>query len=411
MGIVSDAARKRISPLISSALMIWGAAVAQAAFVVPGYELVYSYPVETSLEEPDLRQATDVWPEMFDRAQKSIDINEFYVAPSSGEPLEATLSALDRAGRRGVNIRVILEEEFKRNSIEGIARLKTIPNLELRMIEWSRVQGSGIVHAKYFIVDSTRAFVGSQNFDWRSLKHIHEMGLAIDDGPVVRQVQAVFDHDWEIAGATVPAVPDNVERPLPDRARRAYLVASPWRFDPPGVGDSESELARLIGEAEGEIAVQIFKYEPLTFSLPQRFYPVIDNALRGAAVRGVKIKLLVSHWSIKGPALRHLQSLAALPNVKVRVITIPDANEGRILFARVAHSKYMVVDGRTLWLGTSNWMGGYLDDSRNLEVVVKDEALAARAALVHKHLWDSSYTLPLGSPKPMPRSAVEGKRR
>ena len=37
----------------------------------------------------------------------------------------------------------------------------------------------------------------------------------------------------------------------------------------------------------------------------------------------------------------------------------------------------------------------YFDDSRNLEVVVHDAALAERAARVHAHLWDAPYTAPL----------------
>ncbi|OGS35962.1 MAG: hypothetical protein A2506_13520 [Elusimicrobia bacterium RIFOXYD12_FULL_66_9] len=375
------------------------AAPARAAFTVPGYELVYSYPVETTLSEPDLRLAQDVWPEMFDRAEKTIDVEQFYITPSTGEPLEASLQALERAAARGVKIRFLLEKKFEKNSLDGIARLKAIPGLELRILEWSAVQGTGIIHAKFFIVDSTRAFVGSQNFDWRALKHIHEMGLAVSDGPVVRQVQSVFDHDW-----AAPQALGEARSPDADRSGRSYLVASPWRHNPVGVGDSESELLRVIGEAQDEILVQNLEYLPLTYARPPRFYPVIDNALRAAAVRGVKVKLLVSHWSTEEPGIKHLQSLAVLPNVSARVITVPEAKEGRIPFSRVAHSKYMVIDGKTLWLGTSNWRGGYYDDSRNLELVVKDEALAARAAAVQKHLWESAYAAPLKEPsKPYPK--------
>ncbi|OGR91040.1 MAG: hypothetical protein A2V88_06740 [Elusimicrobia bacterium RBG_16_66_12] len=385
------------------AFVVLAAAPAHAAFTVPGYELVYSYPVETTLNEPDMRLAQDVWPEMFDRAEKTIDIEQFYIAPSTGEPLEASLQALERAAARGVKIRFLLEKKFEKNSLDGIARLETIPGLELRILEWSRIQGSGIVHAKFFIVDSTRAFVGSMNFDWRSLKHIHEMGLAVDDAPVVRQVQSVFDHDWNEADTKVyekgfapePLTRGEAASPEADRSGRSYLVASPWRRNPAGVGDSESELVRVIGEAREEILVQNMEYLPLTYARPPRFYPVIDNALRAAAVRGVKIKLLVSHWTTEEPGIKHLQSLAVLPGVSARVISIPEAGEGPIPFSRVAHSKYMVVDGKTLWLGTSNWRGGYYDDSRNLELVVKDEALAARAAAVQKRLWDSAYAAPL----------------
>ena len=379
------------------------AASARAAFKVPGYELVYSYPVETTLSEPDLRLALDVWPEMIDAAKETLDVNQFYLTPAAGEPLEPTLAAMERAARRGVKIRVLLDKSFEKNSRKGIARLKEIPGLELRLLQWSRVSGAGIVHAKYFVVDSSRAYVGSQNFDWRSLTQIHEMGLAIGDAPVVAGVSAVFDHDWALAASTATAKPDNAERPAFDRERRGVLLASPWRFNPAGVGDSEAELVRTIGDAKDEIVAQNLEYLPLTYSRPPRYYPVIDDALRAAAARGVKIKLLVSSWSTEEPGVKYLQSLALLPGISIRVITIPEARRGPIPFARVAHSKYMVVDGLTLWLGTSNWRGGYFDDSRNLEIVVRDEGLAERAAAVQRHLWNSPYAAPLEVLKTYPK--------
>lgn len=386
---------KRISLLAAVAGLAFAAISARAAAKVPGFELVYSYPVETSLSEPDLRLAQDVWPEMIDRAKKTVDIEQFYVSPAPGEPLEATLKALERAAKRGVKIRVVLEHKFEKNSLDGIARLKTMPNLQLKIADWSQLTGAGIIHAKFFIVDRDLAYVGSQNYDWRSLKHIHEMGLAVDDKPVAAQVQSVFDHDWAIADSTGAAAADNLSRPSADRSGRAYLVASPWRYNPAGVGDSETELARLIGEAQDEIVVQNLEYFTQSFGRPQRFYGAIDNALRDAAIRGVKIKILVSHWGTEEPGVTALQSLAVLPNVEARVITIPEASAGPIPFSRTAHSKYAIFDGKILWLGTSNWTGGYLDQSRNLEIVVKDPALAARAAAVQKHLWDSVYTAPL----------------
>jgi phosphatidylserine/phosphatidylglycerophosphate/cardiolipin synthase-like enzyme len=377
-------------------------ALAAGALAAP-FELVYSYPVETSLQEPDLRQARDVWPKLFASAKKSIDLEHFYATPEPGEPLDDAIAALERAAKRGVRVRFVLEKKFEKNSEAGIARLKAIPNLELRVIDWSLHQGKGIVHAKFFVVDGKAAYVGSQNFDWRSLKHIHELGLAIEDPYVVGQVRSVFEHDWALAGSSVPARPDNAARPDADRSRPAYLVASPWRFNPLGVGDSEAELLRLISTASSTLSVQLLDYSPLTYGKPRRFYAAIDNALRDASTRGVAIKLLVSHWNTEEPALKHLQSLALLPNIEVRVATIPEARQGPIRFARVIHSKYMVVDGSTLWVGTSNWAGGYLDDSRNLEVVVSDPELAARAEKIHARVWTSAYAEPLDPLKAYPR--------
>jgi phosphatidylserine/phosphatidylglycerophosphate/cardiolipin synthase-like enzyme len=368
---------------------------AHAAFKVPGYELVYSYPVETTLNEPDLRLAADVWPEMIDKAKHTLDVNEFYITPSTGEPLEPTLAAMDRAAKRGVKIRFILEKKMAKNDVDGIARLQKMKGLEFKIADWQGLTGNGIIHAKYFVVDGKQAFVGSQNYDWRSLKHIHEMGLAVDDQLVVKQVQSVFDHDWAIADSTNAATADNISRPTADDSPRSFLVASPWAYNPQGVGDSESELVRLIGAAQSEILVQNLEYFPTSYGKPPHFYGAIDNALRDASARGVKIKILVSHWGTEEPLSAGLKSLSIMPGVEARVITIPDASTGVIPFARVTHSKYAVFDGKTLWLGTSNWAGGYLDQSRNLEIVVKDDALAARAAAVQKHLWDSAYTAPL----------------
>ena len=393
-----------LAPLLVAvgALGATRAAAAEPGFRVPGYELVYSYPVETSLDEPDLRLAQDVWPEMFDRARRTIDLEEFYASPKAGEPLEASLQALERAGKRGVKIRVLLEKKFEKQSQEGIERLKAIPGLELRLIDWARIEGLGIVHAKYFVVDSTQAYMGSQNFDWRSLKHIHELGLRVSDSAVVSGLKGVFDRDWLLAASSAPAVSDNASPPSFDRSRSSYLVASPWRLNPPGIGDSEAELVRLIGEAQHELRIQLQDYGPYTWERPHRYYGVIDSALRDAALRGVHVMMLVADWDTTEPAVHYLQSLAVLPNVEVRIISIPQAKEGPIPFARVAHSKYMVADGRTLWLGTSNWMAGYLTRYRDVEAVVHDPDLAGRVRKIHEHVWTSSYAAPIDVLKKYP---------
>lgn len=382
------------------------AAPAFARYEVPGFELVQSYPVETSLRTDSLRLAQDVWPEMLDSAKKTIDVEQFYITPSTGQPLDKSLDALRRAGQRGVKIRFLLEKKFEKNSLDGIAVLKTIPNLELRIIDWSKVAGAGIVHAKLLVVDSTQAYVGSQNWDWRSLKHIHEMGLRVTEPSVVRDIQSIVEHDWKAAeltgrGEGVPAM--NSKRPEVDRSRRAYLVASPWLWVPAGIGDSESELPRLVAEAQKSVDVQVMDYSPTTYDRPKRFYPVFDNALRDASVRGVAVRLMVANWSTDEPAISHLKSLSLLPGVSVKVCTIPQAKEGFIPYARVIHSKYMGVDGKTLWLGTSNWTGGYLDNSRNAEVVVREPALAGEAGGVFNQLWGSSYCEPIDVRKAYPK--------
>src|SRR6185436_19936986 len=49
------------------------------------------------------------------------------------------------------------------------------------------------LHAKVFVFDRERAFVGSMNFDRRSLRINTELGLIIDSPQLARQVAARFD--------------------------------------------------------------------------------------------------------------------------------------------------------------------------------------------------------------------------
>ncbi|WP_254663968.1 phospholipase D-like domain-containing protein, partial [Serratia sp. ISTD04] len=156
-------------------------------------------------------------------------------------------------------------------------------------------------------------------------------------------------------------------------------------------------LPRLLADAKRRVRVQVMDYAPLSFG-PERsrpFYAVIDNALRGAAARGVQIELMVANWNTKKPDIAWLKSLALVPNVQIKVVTIPPASSGFIPFARVIHSKLMTIDDEIAWVGTSNWTGGYLDNSRNLELVLHSTAMSGRLDRLYQQLWDSVYAEPL----------------
>ncbi|QZN95605.1 phospholipase [Symbiopectobacterium purcellii] len=380
---------------------------ALADFSIPGYELVYTAPVETALQAPDLRAPDAVWSALFDEAQQRLSLGEFYVANQRGSRLDNVLQHLRSAGERGVRIRFLLEEKgIVLSTPETLAQLKAIPNLELRVIPYAKLTG-GILHAKYLLVDGKRAYVGSQNFDWRSLEHIHETGLLIDDPSVLKQLNAVFEQDWQAQEALVQgiAVKPVIQTVVQDDSRPDnYLVASPKAFNPPGVLDSEAELPRLLGQAKTRVRIQVMDYAPLSYG-PNRtrpYYAVIDNALRSAAARGVKVELMVANWSTKKPNIAYLKSLAVLPNVEVKIVTLPEASNGFIPFARVIHSKVMTIDQQKSWVGTSNWSGGYLDNSRNLEIVMQSPAMTARIDALYAQLWNSEYAQPIQGDKDYP---------
>ena len=387
---------------------------AWAAFQIPGIELIYTAPVEAGLDASDLRNPTDAWIETFHNAQKTIDFGEMYVVGKAGEPLDAVIAELEAAGKRGVKMRMLIEKKMLGASEpKTIQQLKNIPNMNLKIMEFAKLTGDGIIHAKYFIVDGKVAYIGSQNFDWRSLKHIHELGVLTTDKKIAKNAQAIFNQDWVAAaklekGQKVAQVNKENFDPAAKYSRpsEAYLVASPFAFNPKGVKSSEQEVVKIIGEAKNEILVQVLDYIPLSRD-KKSFYSVFDNALRSAQARGVKIKLLVSHWNTAKPGIDHLKSFSLLPGVEVKIVTIPEAKEGFIPFARVNHTKMLVVDKQIAWVGTSNWSGGYMDKARNLEVIIPNEKFAIRVAELHAQLWNAPFSEKVDLAKDYPKVKKE----
>jgi phosphatidylserine/phosphatidylglycerophosphate/cardiolipin synthase-like enzyme len=384
-------------PALGALLLGWPSAAAADAF-----SLVYTQPLETDLAQPALASPTTVWCELFDKARTSIAIEQFYLAlpeaprPDAETAFTPVLRSLERAARRGVKVRVLVEGKMVSQSQPAIDLLRRWPNTEVRVLPFGRAYPGGIIHAKLLIVDRQLAYVGSHNFDWRSLSHTQELGVRIEDAQQAARLQDLFEFDWAAQASVAsgqPVTPLRRDRPLPLREQAVYMVASPYAWLPDGIGDSESELVRLIGGAQRRLQIQLLNYVPLDHH--RQFYPVIDNALRAAVARGVQVELLVSDWNADLPGLYWLKSLALLPGVQVRMVTLPEARSGHIPFARVVHAKYMVVDGTTLWIGTSNWQGGYLDNSRNVELVLKRPDLAQQAAAIHAQLWQSAYAQPL----------------
>ena len=395
-------------------LALWTLALASAGaradFTIPGYELVQTAPIETTLSNADLRGPLAVWSQLFDNARTEIVLGQFYAVNKAGAPFAQVVDKLAAAGKRGVKIRFLLDAKGVGLSDPAtLAQLRAIPNLELRVLDYSELTGNGIIHAKYMAVDGKAAFIGSQNFDWRSFTHIHETGLLITDPVVVRQVVATFEQDWK-AQAQI-AAHQSVQKRVAASGEAAMaetpaqLLASPAAFNAPGVADSEATLPALLAAAQTEVRVQMLDYAPLSYGPngTRPYYAVIDTALRAAAARGVHIKLMVSNWNTEQPAIAYLKSLALVPNVEIRIVTLPMASTGPIPFARVIHSKTMEIDGKLAWVGTSNWLGGYFDKSRNFEVVLRNEKMAARIAALHEQTWSSAYAAPIDVMKNYPK--------
>lgn len=357
--------------------------------------LVESYPVETMLDLPDVADARDVWIDMIASARTSLDIEVFYVSadPDRPDALDAVLAEVAAAAGRGVRVRLLADKGFHRTYPEWIDQIGALPGAEARLLD-AREAWGGILHAKFFVMDGRAAYLGSQNWDYRALEHIHELGARIDGPGPARAFEAVFAYDWALAGGAPPPEAPVSAGPwrlaVPGRGEiTARLAASPPAGLPPGIPHDEPLLVELIERAEHELRLHLLSYNPS--GRDGSYYAVLDDALRRAAARGVEVRIILSNWSKRRYMLPYVKSLAVLDHVEVRFTNIPPWSGGFVPFARVEHPKYLVKDGDAAWLGTSNWAYDYFHDSRNLSLFCEGEALAGDMVRWFETSWSSPY--------------------
>ncbi|RLF33482.1 MAG: hypothetical protein DRN08_05460, partial [Thermoplasmata archaeon] len=64
------------------------------------------------------------------------------------------------------------------------------------------------VHAKVFLVDGVRGFVGSENISTNSLDNNRELGIIFEDDDSVERLAAQFEADWAVAAEEAFPVSD-----------------------------------------------------------------------------------------------------------------------------------------------------------------------------------------------------------
>jgi phosphatidylserine/phosphatidylglycerophosphate/cardiolipin synthase-like enzyme len=359
----------------------------------PALELVESYPSETDFDQPDIRNTQEVWLELIDGAQNEILWQTFYVVHQQGEATGPVLEALKRAAKRGVKIQLLVDPKFVKTYPETLDELAALDNIEVRhspVGEWL----GGVMHAKMMLVDGHSGFLGSQNFDWRSLDHIRELGIVFRNATLVGRYADVFrwewDHHEDIEPPTeLPYISADVVE-LDEGRVLPTFSPNPLNKNE-AIGD-EYQILRLLSTATRSVDVALLSYSPLTHD-GSEFYPELETAIRSAEARGVRVRLVVSHWMEEKDELDHLLSLDALDGVEVRACRVAPAASGEIPFARVHHSKYLVVDGEQAWLGTANWGHGYFHESRNYGMVFLSGSIPGRLQQLFDFDWTRSTTL------------------
>lgn len=369
------------------------------------FQIVESVPAETILEESKLPRAADVWIDMIKSARKTIDMETFYIANEKNEPLEKVIAEIISAANRGVIVRIMIDEKFFERYPESTKEFDSIKNITLKKIPFGKIAG-GVMHAKYFVVDGIDLFLGSQNFDYRALKHIHEIGVRVKNKDLASMFLRIFETDWtlcegystdnkkELIAVTndiiytsknMLSISDDVYGSV-----KLYPAFSPNKLVNKGFAKEESELIKFIKNAKDHLYINYYSYSTKGTNKKTQ-YLKIDNEIRKAAGRGVEVKIVFSDWAIKKDAIEQIKDLSQVKGVEIKFSTIPQHSSGFIPYSRVQHCKVMIADDDMSWISTSNLERDYFFESRNATLIIESEKVNEELEKVFMRVWNSNY--------------------
>lgn len=371
------------------------AALLSIGACAPSLALVKSVPSETDFDHTRWQSAHALWPQMIARAKHTIDLAQFYVTSSDAgsDALSPILRALIAAVQRGVTVRLLVDESMAGVYPQELERLAR-KGIVVRRLDLRSLTG-GVQHAKYFVIDDREAFIGSQNFDWRSLEHIHEMGVHLRNQTLARALTAVFDSDWALAAAqpAPPLAPASVITQQSGEVLRIDLVISPQKMSPEAAWELPA-IVEMIANAQRSIRIELLLYRGPHQGDRDTPMAQIEQALIAAAARGVRVEILFSDWMLRDSHKQGLRGLRDRPGIAVKIVTIPRSTKGDIPFARLIHAKYLAVDESRFWLGSSNWEDRYFLRSRNVSLRVSNRRLCRELEQMFDALWASPYATP-----------------
>ncbi|KAI1722873.1 PLD-like domain-containing protein [Ditylenchus destructor] len=383
------------------------------------------------------------WKDLLQNAEKSVDIVAFYWTLRDETNYETSwqgaeiYNELISAAERNVKLRIVQHSPDAKFLQKDSADLAMKGLAEVRNLNFRRF-GTGVLHTKMWIVDSKHVYIGSANMDWRSLTEVKELGVVLRNSPVIaNDLQKIFSVYWQMSNGGHPPgrwpsdLQTNIsnKRPLnlkcsmtdsdkdkehdiasPDDVKgRLFISSSPPALNPSGREDDIDAIISVIQNASSFVRISVMEYLPATVFLRNKnyYWPVIDNAIRAAAYRGINVELLISHWRYsKKDVIPHLKSLLQFNDglqrkgkrIQIKIHNVPsDEKQAAIDHARVNHAKYMVTD-KAAYIGTNNWTADYFLFTGGVGMVIEavdSPVIIEKFNQVFVRDWESPYATSL----------------
>lgn len=145
----------------------------------------------------DLETATLMFLDAINSASRRIWIASPYFVPD-----DSIINALQLAGLRGVDVRILIPEKPD-HLLVYLAAYSYFEEAGRTGVRFFRYT-DGFLHEKVMLIDDQVATVGTANFDNRSFRLNFEITVAVADGAFASQVEKMFEEDFRQAREMAP---------------------------------------------------------------------------------------------------------------------------------------------------------------------------------------------------------------
>ncbi len=288
--------------------------------------------------EPD--DGTQPVVQFLNQASRSLDIAMYLLSDRS------VISAITAAQRRGVKVRVMLEEHPYGNGPGNEAVYRQLEGAGIG-VAWSPANFA-LSHDKYAIADQKQALVGTPNWTHDAFTANREYVVVDDNAGDVSQLAALFSADWTRQAPEIDN-PNLVVSPINSRTDVLGLIASAQRslmLEDEEMQDDQV-VAALVAAARRGVAVQVIL--PLTTGGPDA-----NAAGRSTLVAGgVQVKRLAKYY---------------------------------------VHAKDLIVDGREGFVGSENISRSSFDQNREVGLLLGDANALEKLTTTFRQDWSDAQS-------------------
>ena len=285
-----------------------------------------------------------------DRATVSIHVIQFGFLP--GMVADRFVSVLERKAREGLAVRVVVDafgsdvyagsrpmfERMARAGVQIVVNHAFPPDRDGlfpdERIDWRGDEIGRVDHRKMYVIDGAIGWVGGAGIEDDFVDDRFRDVFVRVEGPVVRQMQAVFLTSFRALGGPLASAPGALARDFPEPLARGTIPVTLLHNVPGGFLAATQAIRDAVERARSRLDV-------VTPYLSDR--GMLDR-LVGAAERHVAVRLIVSERATNRPAhsaMRH--GYGRLLAAGVRIWEYPS----------VMHAKVLIADDVTI-IGTIN---------------------------------------------------------